>query len=128
MSHPQTFLVFVLVAIVFSPTILADGPPPSIDLTGVIRDFKRDHVDFNVMPIGGPGHYAGNVVLAIGNDQRPAFLGGGYKVVTQWTNSGTDPIAPHLYIAPGIPGVVQVANAPECVGYLLPLGLQLSVV
>ena len=113
MSHPHTFLVFVLVAIVFSPTILADGPPPSIDLTGVIRDFKRDHVDFNVMPIGGPGHYAGNVDLAIGNDQRPAFLGGGYKVVTQWTNSGADPIAPHLYIAPGIPGVVQVANAPS---------------
>ena len=112
MSHPRAFLGLLLFAIMSPRTALA-AAAPSIELTGVIRDFRRAHADFDVIPIGGPGHYAGNVDLAIGSGGSPSFVGSGYKVVTQWTNSGTDPIAPHLYIAPGIPGVVQVANSPS---------------
>ncbi len=117
MSHPRAFLGLFLFAIMSPRTVLAAaGPPPSIELTGVVRDFRRAHADFDVLPIGGPGHYAGNVDLAIGDGGSPTFLGGGFKVATQWTNSGTDPIAPHLYIAPGIAGVVRVANAPSVHG------------
>ncbi len=106
-----------LLTLLTTQTLLAgpnDPPPPeTIDLTGIVRDFRRSHVDFDVMPIGGPGHYAANVNLTLGEDDLPAFVGDGFKVASEWLNSSLQPIAPHLYLESGVPGVVQVANSPS---------------
>lgn len=90
-------------------------PMTTIHLTGVVRDFQRSHPDFDVMPIGGPGHYAGNIGHTIGADGCPDFDGGGFKVATQWLEAGGQPIAPHLFnlTGSGAPGVVKVANNPD---------------
>ncbi len=88
--------------------------PQTIELSGVVRDFKRVHPDFNVIPIGGPGHYAGNVDLSIGAGDVPVFAGGGFKVGDQWLNSGTQPIAPHLFSAGSTgTGEVLLVNGPQ---------------
>ena len=39
------------------------GLPQTIDLTGTVRDVRRDHPDFNASPFGGPGHSAGNIAV-----------------------------------------------------------------
>lgn len=94
----------------------AAAPPDTIELNGVVRDFQRAHPDFNVVPIGGPGHYAGNVNLTLGVGQRPTFAGTGFKVDSQWRNAGSQPIAPHLFVDAGVPGEVKVANPPDVSG------------
>jgi len=110
MSHFRVSLC-LLAAFATQTTMAA---PTTLDLSGVVRDFKRSHPDFDVMPIGGPGHYASNVALTIGPSGEPLFEGGGFKVATQWQNSGSHPIAPHVYIAGGSgPGVVLVVNEPD---------------
>ena len=40
-----------------------DGGADSVDLTAVIRDFTKDHPDFNVVPRDGYAYYAGNTGL-----------------------------------------------------------------
>ena len=37
--------------------------PELVVLNGTVRDFKKDHEDFDVDPIDGNGHCAGNVAL-----------------------------------------------------------------
>ncbi len=64
-------------------TSVAAGPA-TIYLSGVVRDFQRSHADFDVMPIGGPGHYAGNIALRAGPDRKPVFVGDGFRVNDQW--------------------------------------------
>jgi fibro-slime domain-containing protein len=91
----------------------APQPPSSIQLNGVARDFQKDHPDFDVTPADGAGHYAGNVALDLGSGDRPAFLGNGFKVAAQWRNAATDPIAPHLYSASGVPGQILLAENPS---------------
>jgi fibro-slime domain-containing protein len=66
-------------------------------LTGTVRDFRRSHPDFNVVPAEGLGHYAGNLELLLGSDRRPMFAGSGFKVDAQWRNAAAQPIAPHLF-------------------------------
>lgn len=90
--------------------------PATVELAGVVRDFKRAHPDFNVLPIGGPGHYAGNIGRDISDGDRPVFVGGGIKVGTQWTNSGSQPIPPHLFAQPMNAGEVYVAEDPDVDG------------
>ena len=63
-------------------------PPDSIKLTGVLRDFRASHPDFDV---AGTGHCAGNVDLLLGGNGRPAFTDNGYEVLTQWRNAGGRP-------------------------------------
>ena len=105
-----------LLTLLTTQTLLAgpnDPPPPeTIDLTGTVRDFQRSHVDFDVMPIGGPGHYAANVSLTLGGDEVPAFSGEGFKVADEWRNSSYQPIAPHLFASGGA-GVVELVEAPQ---------------
>ncbi|MEE9130183.1 MAG: fibro-slime domain-containing protein [Phycisphaerales bacterium] len=87
--------------------------PPSpevVHLTGTIRDFEKTHVDFNVVPSGGYGHYAMNVAFDLGVEDRPTFRGTGFRVDTQWRDTVSNPIAPHLY--GGGVGLVRVANTP----------------
>lgn len=90
-----------------------EDPPPTIDLTGTIRDFRRSHPDFDVTPDGGLGHCADNIAHSLGPDGRPIFVGIGYEVLTEWLDSGARPIAPHLYVGPDGGGVVKVAVEPE---------------
>lgn len=88
------------------------GPPGTITILGVVRDFLSSHADFNRTPVGGNGHFAGNVALTLGADERPTFVGGGYRVATQWRNSAGNPIAPHLYMNGwGVPGTIPVTIA-----------------
>jgi hypothetical protein len=54
------------------------GPPEEIDRSGTVRDFRRAHPDFHVSPVGGTGHYAGNIAVGLGAGGRPAFVGDGF--------------------------------------------------
>ncbi len=105
--------VLGLLTIILVQTVSAD--PTTIHLAGVVRDFQRSHPDFDVMPIGGPGHYAGNIGQTIGAGGAPNFNGGGFKVASQWMEAGGQPIAPHLFNlnGSGAPGVVKVAENPS---------------
>ncbi len=75
----------------------AGQAPATVDLSGTIRDFKRSHSDFDVVPVGGPGHHAGNIALDLPASFRPLYTGAGFKVATQWTDSLGRPIAPHMF-------------------------------
>lgn len=111
----QSRVLLSLLAAIAVQTVQAAGPQPaSIELAGVVRDFKRAHPDFDVMPIGGPGHYAGNVDIPISSSDVPVFGGSGFKVDAQWQTASSHPLAPHMFVAAGMaPGVVQVANSPS---------------
>lgn len=75
-----------------------------IDLSVVIRDFSRDHPDFNVIPSDGYGYYAGNVGFDLDGEGKPVFAGAGFKVQSLWRNAGNQPIAPHLFNLCGFVG------------------------
>jgi fibro-slime domain-containing protein len=107
---PRTLALVGLTFMLAEPSVAAE-PPDTIVLSGVVRDFRRAHVDFNVDPIDGTGHYAGNVDLVLAPGGRPVFTGNGLKVASQWRNSEHEPIPPHLFMAGGTSGAVQVAEA-----------------
>ncbi len=95
---------------------VAAAPLPELEpikLTGIVRDFRQGHVDFDVVPQGGYGHYAGNIGLNLGDDGRPVFVGGGYRVDEEWF-APYQQIAPHM--AAGDPGTVRLALAPVTAG------------
>jgi fibro-slime domain-containing protein len=80
----------------------AGGPPATIALTGIVRDFAErtvegGHPDFERKPDGGFGLYMGNVAPTIGSDGKPDFTGGGHKVSQPWTDAEGRPICPLLY-------------------------------
>jgi fibro-slime domain-containing protein len=90
------------------------GLGDTIELHGIVRDFRRAHVDFDKMPGHGYGHYAGNVEHALNNYGRPVLAGGGFKVSAQWHDVNGNPIPPHLY-APFMSAqssVVELKNSP----------------
>lgn len=79
-----------------------DDAPDEIRLGGIVRDFRErsvpgGHPDFERQPDYGFGHYAGNIELLLSDDGKPVFTGNGYKVSSQWKDSQSRPIAPHLY-------------------------------
>jgi fibro-slime domain-containing protein len=82
-------------------------PVGAMPLTGILRDYRAGHPDFDIAP--GGGHYAGNVAEQLGADRRPVYTGAGYRVVTSWRDAGGDPIAPHLFN--------RMASPPECAIY-----------
>ena len=94
------FVVFLLLPVLAS----GQGLPNSIRLAGVVRDFREDHPDFNATPFLGPGHYAGNVAVELGEDGNPVFLGTGYKVDFQWRDAAGRQIAPAIYNTSSIVG------------------------
>jgi fibro-slime domain-containing protein len=111
MSHTRVFVH--LLAALAAQSALASAPT-TLKLSGVVRDFQRAHPDFDVLPIGGPGHYANNVNLTIGATSDPVFAGSGFKVATQWENAGQHEIAPHMYLDGGSgPGVVLLVEEPD---------------
>ena len=71
--------------------------PDYLQLTGVVRDFHEEshrngHPDFEVVPSRGFGHYVGNIATRLGDDGKPEFIGGGFKVDDQWTDKTGKPI------------------------------------
>ena len=97
-----------------SVALAAGEEPPVILVTGTVRDFQRAHPDFDVVPAGGYGHYAGNVALDLGAGDLPFLAGGGFKVAAQWMERDSHHIAPHLYQAAG-DSSVSVVNAPNII-------------
>ncbi|MCZ6835372.1 MAG: fibro-slime domain-containing protein [Planctomycetota bacterium] len=95
-------LAFFMAELILSQNTLArQAGPDVIHVPGIVRDFRRDHPDFNVVPGAGYGHYAGNLALNLDASYRPQFTGAGFQVGSQWTDKYTNPIAPHLY-SPGV--------------------------
>ncbi len=86
-----------------------NNPNPSIELTGVVRDFLIDHPDFDIVPPEGYGHYMWNVATNLGPDMKPVYVGGGYKVELDCMDDNDRPICwtlynPDLGDTPAIPG------------------------
>jgi fibro-slime domain-containing protein len=106
-------LVPVTFICVFAASPAGAEPPETIELSGVVRDFRRAHPDFDIVSVDETGHYAGNVAVTLPDDDRPDFVGGGFKVLQQWTNSAGQPIAPHLYMSAGTGGVIKIDESPS---------------
>jgi fibro-slime domain-containing protein len=79
-----------------------EGPPATIELTGVVRDFHErshelGHPDFERRPSAGFGHYVGNVDPMLGEDGNPVFTGAGFKLTSQYQDASGRPICWTLY-------------------------------
>jgi len=79
-----------------------DSGPSTIELTGVVRDFRErtaegGHPDFEYRPDAGFGHYTGNISPQLGEDGKPVFTGGGHKVTSQHRDAAGRPICWNLY-------------------------------
>ncbi len=80
----------------------AESPPASVQITGIVRDFKpygtpAGHVDFENMPKNGMARYAGIVAPLIGDDGKPVHGGTGAKITNQWRDSQNRQISYLLY-------------------------------
>ncbi len=89
---------------------VADQPAPAelpatIQLTGVVRDFKAQnvsggHPDFQRQPTGGFAHYAYQVADTLDADGKPQFSSTGYKVNTEWRDAqGRNIMPPRPHVA-----------------------------
>jgi len=115
-SSPRTVIPTLAVVLLFTGTPALAAQPPTIELTGVVRDF----IDY-----GSPGGHPsmerpkipaalkprwiiGNLVKPIlGSDRKPVFSDNGIVVRTAWQDSAGRNIAWQLPAAPGdVPGVV----------------------
>ena len=110
-AHHSVLAFATLASLSLGSQVMAQSE--TVRLYGIIRDFKKTDTGFVVEPSGGYGHYAGNVGLTIGGNNRPAFTGSGYRVSSQWRNGGNKPIPPHLF-AQMVNGtaIVSLVNAP----------------
>jgi fibro-slime domain-containing protein len=98
LSACALFLTFIAAR----TAVPADPPPDTIVLPGVVRDFTErtepgGHPDFERRPDSGFGLYAGNIAPELDADDKPHFVGGGYKVTEQWTDAEGRAICPLLY-------------------------------
>jgi fibro-slime domain-containing protein len=84
------------------PAARAQGTRPSIEITGTVRDFRRGHPDFGVLPDHGTGTYAGNVSLELMGNGIPVYAGPGFKIVEPWRERSNRPVAPHLSVTTGL--------------------------
>jgi fibro-slime domain-containing protein len=64
LTLPQTLTV---------PHVAAYTDPDVVTIVGTVRDFHHDHPDFDVVPAGGYGHFAGTVSLTPGAGSRPVL-------------------------------------------------------
>jgi fibro-slime domain-containing protein len=76
--------------------------PPTLQLTGVVRDFiektkPNGHPDFEATPSLGFGLYNGNIGATLGSDGKPVFTGAGWLTTAQWKDSANRPICYLLY-------------------------------
>ncbi len=101
--------VIAVVAVNNAPVRAQDDPPDVIFLTGIVRDFKEKtdpggHPDFENRPDNGFGRYSGNIATTVGEDGKPVYTGGGYKVASQWRDAQHQQICYHVYDAYPAPG------------------------
>lgn len=92
-----------------STTVSSDDPyanlPSSIQLTGVVRDFREasvtnGHKDFELTPSAGFGHYFGLVQDTLDSDGKPQYQSTGYLVKSEWKDAqGRNVIQPRSYIS-----------------------------
>jgi fibro-slime domain-containing protein len=90
----------VAIAVLAQPALAPPGghdPDDTIALIGVVRDFRSCHPDFDVVPPDGYGHYMWNIATSMNEDNRPVYVGGGYKVLTQAHDTVGRPICWTLY-------------------------------
>lgn len=85
-----------LFALCSGSTATAQIAAEEIHLTGVVRDFSDSHPDFQVMPPGGFGNYAGLVDKRLDNNNMPILLPNGYRVTWPALDGQGSSIAPHL--------------------------------
>ena len=85
-------------------TAVGEAPAPeTLELTGVVRDFREHsnqdggHPDMERRPNAGFGHYAGNIGPELSMDSKPVFVGGGRRVYQQWRDAENRPICYRLY-------------------------------
>lgn len=81
-------------------TSQADSLPPTITLTGTIRDFKDKYVsgghpNFEQQPTRNFGQYAYICADTLDADGKPVFSSTGKKVIYQWKDAEGRQIAPH---------------------------------
>ncbi|MEM1330996.1 MAG: fibro-slime domain-containing protein [Planctomycetota bacterium] len=74
--------------------------PETIELMGVVRDFRADHPDFQRQPKradgrGAFGHYYGMVQPALDDEGKPVWASGGHRLSGQWKNSSSKNILPN---------------------------------
>lgn len=77
-----------------------DDKPP-LKLSGVVRDFKPDHPDFQRKPknesgSGQFGHYIEIVGDELGSTGKPVYRSGGRRVSRQWTDANGYNITPRF--------------------------------
>ena len=105
--------------------LAGQAPPPTILLTGVVRDFKGldepgGHPDFERANASGDGLYQAKMVLPkLGWDGKPVFVdGGAVHVDTQFEDAMGRPICWTLYDSArgDTPGVHQTPAEHGCVG------------
>lgn len=89
-------------ALTCSGAVLAGDLAPTIELTGVVRDFQErthpsGHPDMEFKPDKGFGRYSGNISPVLGADGKPVFVGGGYKITEEYRDSQHRPICPLLF-------------------------------
>lgn len=72
----------------------ATSPPAYIELLGIIRDFPPEshHPDFLVNP-SNTGRSAKNIALLLDADKKPAYVGGGKRVNTEFRDAAGNKIA-----------------------------------
>ena len=92
-----------------SSTAQEQEPPASIEITGVVRDFRPaggngGHPDFENNPQGGMSRYAGNIDLPLGEDGNPVFTGNGAKITNPWRDAQNRQISHLLYENFPLPG------------------------
>lgn len=98
-------------ALIASAWAEPEEPPATVELTGIVRDFRRadepgGHPDFeNAAPLDG--RYSNNIMHVIGNDGKPAFTGVGARVGEQWRDVEHRQIAPCLYANFALSGDIE---------------------
>ncbi len=95
-------LAYVAAESVLSSAAVAGGGPPLnpediIHLSGIVRDFRPTHTDFDTVPSKGYGHYMWNIDPLLGPDEKPVYVGGGAKVASQCLDAKGRPICWTLY-------------------------------
>ncbi len=91
--------------------------PATIQLTGVVRDFKErtapgGHPDFERQPTRGFAHYMMQVADDLDSDGKPVFNTTGRKVTSNWRDSaGRNKISPKDYVAARSGDVAGVMEA-----------------
>jgi len=118
-NNPRSIAAPLAAVFLFIATPTTAAAPPTIELTGVVRDFiaygepgGHPAMERGNRPAGlGPRWVTGNLVdPIIGSDRKPVFTDNGIIVKTPWRDSVGRPIAPQLPAAPGdVPG--ELTNA-----------------